>query len=241
MSLRHLRAIVRKEINHILRDRMTFVLVMLTPLAMLFIFAYALTVDIKNVPIAVLDYDRTSTSRSFVQRVTEGDDLELYTYVDRHSEIESLLTWGEIKAALVIGTGSGAASISEAIIISMLSSSTVSTCSPLISRLPSSSAMVVTEVSGATSTMNSVPLTPACAVGVLTVKTDFPDIKLDLVHDLQTGLRKVALGISDALVATLPVALYYIEKEGNEIFKTLYGVDNFFTKLAKELNLYVPR
>ena len=105
MSLRHLRAVVRKEINHILRDRATFVLVMLTPLAMLFIFAYALTVDIKDVPIAVLDYDRTSTSRSFVQRVTEGDDLALYTYVERLDEVESLLTWGQIKAALVIGPG----------------------------------------------------------------------------------------------------------------------------------------
>jgi len=50
MSFRHLRAVIRKEINHILRDRTTFVLVMLVPTAMLFIMAYALTVDIKHVP-----------------------------------------------------------------------------------------------------------------------------------------------------------------------------------------------
>ena len=90
MSLRHLRAIVRKEINHILRDRATFILVMLTPLMMLFIFAYSLTVDIKHVPIAALDYDRSSTSRAFVQRVTEGNDLDLYAYVDTLDEIENL-------------------------------------------------------------------------------------------------------------------------------------------------------
>lgn len=102
MSLRHLRAIVRKEINHILRDRATFILVMLTPLMMLFIFAYSLTVDIKHVPIAALDYDRSSTSRAFVQRVTEGNDLDLYAYVDTLDEIENLLTRGKIKAALVI-------------------------------------------------------------------------------------------------------------------------------------------
>ena len=103
MSLRHLRAIVSKEINHILRDRTTFVLVLLTPLAMLFIFAYGLTVDIKHVPIAILDYDRSSTSRALVQRVLEGGDLDLYAHVETLGEIESLLTWGEIKAALVIG------------------------------------------------------------------------------------------------------------------------------------------
>ena len=73
MSLRHLRALIRKEINHIMRDRATFVVVMLTPVATLFLMAYALTVDIEHVPIAVLDLDRSSTSRAFVQQVTEGN------------------------------------------------------------------------------------------------------------------------------------------------------------------------
>ena len=102
MSLRHLRAVIRKEINHILRDRTTFVLVLLAPVLLLFLMAYALTVDIEHVPIAVLDYDRSSTSRAFIQRITEGDDLDLYAVVDSLSDIENLLMHGEIKAALVI-------------------------------------------------------------------------------------------------------------------------------------------
>jgi len=103
MSFRHLRAVIRKEINHILRDRATFFLVILAPLAMLFIFAYGLTVDIKHVPVAVLDYDHTSTSRSFIQRITEGKDLDLYAYVDTLDKINDLLTQDEIKAAVIIG------------------------------------------------------------------------------------------------------------------------------------------
>jgi ABC-2 type transport system permease protein len=102
VSLRHLRAIIRKEIHHIMRDRMTFSLVMLTPITLLFMMAYALTVDIEHVPIAILDYDRSSTSRAFVQRITEGDDLDLYAHADTLGEIEDLLMHGEIKAALVI-------------------------------------------------------------------------------------------------------------------------------------------
>jgi len=102
MSWRHLRAVIRKEINHIMRDRMTFSLVMLTPVTILFIMAYALTVDIDHVPIAVLDYDRSSTSRSFVQRITEGQDLDLYARVNSLEQVEVLLVRGEIKAALVI-------------------------------------------------------------------------------------------------------------------------------------------
>lgn len=107
MSSRHLRAIIRKEINHIMRDRMTFILVMMTPVTLLFLMAYALTVDIEHVPIAVLDLDRSPTSRSFVQRITEGDDLDLYAQVGSLDEVEGLLTRGEIKAALVINPDFG--------------------------------------------------------------------------------------------------------------------------------------
>jgi ABC-2 type transport system permease protein len=107
VSLRHLRAIVRKEINHIMRDRTTFILVMLTPILLLFLMAYALTVDIEHVPIAVLDSDRSSVSRAFVQRITEGEDLDLYARVDSLDEVAELLMHGRIKAALVINPAFG--------------------------------------------------------------------------------------------------------------------------------------
>ncbi|HDQ73469.1 MAG TPA: hypothetical protein ENN19_15445 [Chloroflexi bacterium] len=82
MSLRRLQAMIRKEIHHIMRDRMTLSLVILTPAITLFIMAYALTTDIKNVPIAVLDHERSATSRAFVQRITEGDDLSLHAHAE---------------------------------------------------------------------------------------------------------------------------------------------------------------
>jgi ABC-2 type transport system permease protein len=103
VSFRHLQAIIRKEISHIIRDRTTFILVMLTPTALLFLMAYALTVDIQHVPIAVLDYDQTPSSRAFVERVTEGDALDLHTQVDSLGEVNRLLVRGEVKAALIIG------------------------------------------------------------------------------------------------------------------------------------------
>jgi ABC-2 type transport system permease protein len=103
MSLRHLQAIVRKEINHIIRDRTTLILVIMTPTALLFLMAYALTVDIKHVPIAVLDNDQTPTSRALIEQVTQGNDLDLYAQVDSLDEVNRLLVHGEVKAALVIG------------------------------------------------------------------------------------------------------------------------------------------
>ncbi len=102
MSLRHLRAVIRKEIRHILRDRATFVLVLLTPLATLLVMAYALVTDIRHVPIAVLDYERSASSLQFIQQIFAGDDLILHTIAGSMDEVERLLLNGEVKAAVVI-------------------------------------------------------------------------------------------------------------------------------------------
>jgi ABC-2 type transport system permease protein len=102
MSIRHIWAVTRKEIHHIFRDRSTLILVLFTPTALLLLMAYALTVDIKNIPLGVLDYDRSKLSRTFVQQITAGEDLVLYAQVNSYDEIEDLLIHGKIKAALLI-------------------------------------------------------------------------------------------------------------------------------------------
>lgn len=102
MSLRRLWAVTIKEIHHIVRDRTTFVLVMLAPTFVLFLMAYALTVEFEHIPVAVLDQDRSALSRSFVQQITAGDDLDLIAQASDIEEINDLLLRGQIKAALVI-------------------------------------------------------------------------------------------------------------------------------------------
>ncbi len=102
MKLRHWFAVARKEVAHILRDRWTLFLVLFTPLVVLIIMAYALTVEIRHVPIAVLDQDRSPRSRTFIAQVTAGEDLDLYTHVHGLEEIEMLLMNGEIKGAMII-------------------------------------------------------------------------------------------------------------------------------------------
>jgi len=105
MSIRHLWAVIRKEIQHILRDRGTFILVLVTPTLVLLLMTYALAVDIEHVPIALLDYDQSPLSRQFMHRITAGDDLDLYTTAGSIAEIEELLVRGKIKAAVIIDPG----------------------------------------------------------------------------------------------------------------------------------------
>jgi drug efflux transport system permease protein len=105
VSIRHIWAVARKEFQHIVRDRSTLILVLFTPTALLFLMAYALTVDIQHVPLAVLDYDRSPTSFGFVQAITAGQDLDLATYAISMEQVESLLLRGQVKAAVVISPG----------------------------------------------------------------------------------------------------------------------------------------
>jgi ABC-2 type transport system permease protein len=105
MSIRHIWAVTRKELQHIIRDRSTLILVLITPTALLLLMAYALTAELKNVPIAVLDYDRSGLSRRFVQQITAGNDLELYSQAETMDEIEKVLLHGDVKAAVVIDHG----------------------------------------------------------------------------------------------------------------------------------------
>jgi len=102
VSLRHIWAVTRKEISHIWRDRSTLFLVLFTPTLLMLVMAFALTVDIQHVPIAVFDQDRSPTSRAFIQQITAGDDLELYASVNSLDEIDALLMRGAIKAAIII-------------------------------------------------------------------------------------------------------------------------------------------
>lgn len=102
MSLRHIIAGTKKEVLHILRDWMSLFLVLFTPTILLFIMAYSLTVDLKNVPIAILDFDRSAISRDFTQSIIAGEDIKLYAQVTSFADIEQLITSGNIKAALII-------------------------------------------------------------------------------------------------------------------------------------------
>ncbi len=102
MSFRRIMAVTIKELRHIIRDKGTLFLVVLMPTMLLIVLAYMVTADIQHVPLAVLDLDRSPTSRSFIQQITLGDDLDLHSQVATFDEIERLLLEGEIKAAVVI-------------------------------------------------------------------------------------------------------------------------------------------
>ena len=71
---------MRKEFIHIRRDPRTLAIVLILPIFQLVIFGYAVTSDIKHLPMAVFDQDRSAASRALADayRASSYFDLDFY-------------------------------------------------------------------------------------------------------------------------------------------------------------------
>jgi len=63
------------------------------------------------------------------------------------------------------------------------------------------------------------------------ISLNHPDIDIVPVNSLIAGLRDVSMGFHDVLIATLPIALYYIDKEGITNLRVT-GETGYYTKLS---------
>lgn len=94
--------IIRKEFIHILRDRRALVIAFLTPAIQMIILGYAATTDVRNVPLAIFDQDRTSQSRALADAFIRSGQFALHGYVNSGDELVTLIDGGQARAGLVI-------------------------------------------------------------------------------------------------------------------------------------------
>ncbi len=102
MSVRRMVTIMRKEILHIVRDARNLFLVTVSPAFLLFLLAYIFSFDVGQLSLAVMDLDRSSLSRRYVDSLTGDRDMVVKYVVNRYEEIQPLLVEGKVEAALVI-------------------------------------------------------------------------------------------------------------------------------------------
>jgi len=97
---RRIRALLYKEFIQVLRDPLALWLLLLLPIVMLLVFAYAINLDVRNIPIAVYDLDRTELSRSIVDRFVTSGYFVLKKRLIADSEMAGVLDRGDVKVAL---------------------------------------------------------------------------------------------------------------------------------------------
>jgi ABC-2 type transport system permease protein len=98
-----IRALLWKEVLQAIRDPRLRFLIILPPLIQLVAFGYAANLDLKNIPIALYDEDRTSISRDLGFGFAASGYFKIVKTVESHSEITGLIDRGTIKAALHFG------------------------------------------------------------------------------------------------------------------------------------------
>ena len=70
---------VRKEFYHIFRDARTTMILLLMPVILIILFGYAITTEIKRVPIAIFDQSRDELTLKMADRLNASEYFELYT------------------------------------------------------------------------------------------------------------------------------------------------------------------
>jgi ABC-2 type transport system permease protein len=97
-----LRSLIRKEFIQILRDPRTLVLVLVVPVMQLFLLGYAATNEVRNVPLAVFDMDRSPAARQLLAAYQAADYFQIAFDVDSEAELRELIDRGDARAGLII-------------------------------------------------------------------------------------------------------------------------------------------
>lgn len=109
MKLARIAAVIEKEMKEIVRDAVTVVVALLVPLVMLFLFGYAISVDVNNVPMGVVDEDRSPASRALVEQFVASGYFQLENSYRTADSAEAGLQRGTIKLALFVPSRFGEA------------------------------------------------------------------------------------------------------------------------------------
>lgn len=92
--------LVRKEFIQIVRDPVALGLMIALPVLLLFIFGYAINLDVKNISMAVFDQDNSKTSRSVTESFVSSGYFFPRQIIQSEAEITELLDKGAITVVL---------------------------------------------------------------------------------------------------------------------------------------------
>ncbi|MGH0038143.1 MAG: ABC transporter permease [Myxococcota bacterium] len=101
-ALRRTLAMSGKEFHQLVRDRLSLALVVGVPSLQLVLFGYAINMDVRNIPTAVLDRSQSALSRKLVGELAATQTFRLERQVRDEREAIRLLERSEIGAVVII-------------------------------------------------------------------------------------------------------------------------------------------
>ena len=98
-------AVGRKELLQIGRDRRTLMILLFVPAFFLLLYGYALSFDVRNVPLAIQDNDRSPASRALVSAFVNSGYFDLVADVTSNDAIVDLVDRDVARAVVVVPAG----------------------------------------------------------------------------------------------------------------------------------------
>jgi ABC-2 type transport system permease protein len=106
---RRIAHLIVKDFQQFIRDRVLLIFILVGPTVQLLMMGQATASDTKDLPVAIVDEDRTSDSRALIVALENLETLDVTHYLDSPEQIGPLLDRGTASVAVVIPSGFAAA------------------------------------------------------------------------------------------------------------------------------------
>ena len=97
-----MKGFLKKEFLQIFRDYRSLMILFGMPIVQVMLFGYAITMEIKDVPIAVLDHSRDEYSTQLVNKITSSGYFQLQRNLFSEQDIEEAFRSGKVKEVIIL-------------------------------------------------------------------------------------------------------------------------------------------
>jgi ABC-2 type transport system permease protein len=102
VNIRRVAAVASKELREVVRDRMFTLLAFFLPILWIVVLGYGIVLDVEDVPVAIVDHDRSALSRDYVYRFVESRYFGFRAYAVSEAAADAMLQNNEIRVAIVV-------------------------------------------------------------------------------------------------------------------------------------------
>jgi len=91
---------IKKEFYHIFRDRRSLFILFGMPIAQIMLFGFAITNEINNVDIAILNNSKDVITEEIINKIVSSKYFSIKEFIQNENEIEAIFKKGKVKAVL---------------------------------------------------------------------------------------------------------------------------------------------
>jgi ABC-2 type transport system permease protein len=99
--MKQLRTFIQKEFHHILRDTRSMLVLIGLPIVQLLIFGFAITTEVRNANIAILDNSKDEVTQNIITKIESSQYFDIDRTISSNDQIEEAFKSGKIKLAVV--------------------------------------------------------------------------------------------------------------------------------------------